>query len=125
GAAIVPSSGPVVSPVDGTVIVAFPTGHAYGLRSHSGVEVLIHIGMDTVQLKGEHFVPKVTKGQVVRRGDVLATVDWAAVAAAGYDLVTPVVVSNTKKLGGVEASASGEVAVGDRLLVVTPKQALV
>lgn len=125
GAAIVPSSGPVVSPVDGTVIVAFPTGHAYGLRSHSGVEVLIHIGMDTVQLKGEHFTPKVTKGQVVRRGDVLATVDWAAVAAAGYDLVTPVVVSNTKKLGGVEASASGEVAVGDRLLVVTPKQALV
>jgi len=125
GAAIIPSGGPVVSPVDGKVIVAFPTGHAYGLRSASGVEVLIHIGMDTVQLKGQHFTPKVTVGQTVRRGDVLAQVDWAAVAAAGFDLVTPVVVSNTKKLGSVEASAPGEVTVGERLLVVSPKLATV
>lgn len=122
GAAIIPQSGPVVSPVDGTVIVAFPTAHAYALRSVSGVDLLIHIGMDTVKLKGEHFTPRVVKGQTVRRGDVLAEVDWAAVAAAGYDLTTPVVVSNAKKLGGVEIGALGEAAIADPLLRAFPKE---
>lgn len=126
GAAVIPSAGPVVSPVDGEVIVAFPTAHAYALRSASGVDILIHIGMDTVQLKGTHFTPKVVKGQKVRRGDVLAEVDWAAVAAEGYDLTTPVVVSNAKKLAGVEVTgAMGDGNLGDALLAATPKEATV
>ncbi|WP_420176665.1 sucrose-specific PTS transporter subunit IIBC [Luteococcus sp. OSA5] len=121
GMAIVPSQGPVVSPVDGTVMVAFPTAHAYALRAASGVEVLIHIGMDTVQLQGQHFTPRVVKGQQVRRGDVLAEVDWAAVAAAGYDLTTPVVISNTKKMASVETVEPGQVAVGDQLVTAVAK----
>ncbi|MDN5571300.1 MAG: sucrose-specific PTS transporter subunit IIBC [Propionibacteriaceae bacterium] len=126
GAAIIPTVGPVVSPVDGEVVVAFPTAHAYALRSASGVDVLIHIGMDTVQLKGQHFFPKVTKGQKVRRGDVLAEVNWAAVAAAGYDLTTPVVVSNAKKLGGVEVTGTlGDVQRGEGLITAAPKDATV
>lgn len=124
GAAVLPSEGPVTSPVDGEVVVAFPTAHAYALRSVSGIDILIHIGMDTVQLKGEHFASKVVKGQKVRRGDVLAEVDWAAVAAAGYDLTTPVVVTNAKKLGEVETTAPAEeVHVGDPLLQVIPRSA--
>ena len=124
GAAVVPTEGPVVSPVDGEVLVAFPTAHAYALRSASGVDVLIHIGMDTVQLKGQHFYPKVVKGQKVRRGDVLAEVDWAAVSAAGYDLTTPIVVSNAKKLASVEVTGTlGEAQPGDDFLRATPKPA--
>ena len=68
------------------MIVAFPTGHAVGLRADSGVELLIHIGMDTVQLKGEHFASKVKVGTRVHRGQVLVEPEWDAIAAAGYDL---------------------------------------
>ena len=67
GMAIAPAEGPVVSPVDGEVLVAFPTGHAYGLRAASGVELLIHIGMDTVQLEGKHFSPKVKASEALPR----------------------------------------------------------
>jgi PTS system sucrose-specific IIC component len=116
GAAIVPTSGHVVSPVDGEVIVAFPTGHAYGLRSASGVEILIHVGMDTVQLGGKHFQAKVKVGQRVRRGDLLAEVDLAGVAAAGYDTTTPVVVTNAKAYQRVDLTARGPVATGDQFL---------
>lgn len=124
GGAIVPTDGPVVSPVDGTVVVAFPTAHAYALRSESGVDVLIHIGMDTVKLKGEHFTPKVVKGQKIRRGDVLAEVDWKAVSAAGYDLTTPMVVSNAKKLDAVNpVFTTGQITAGEHFLEVTPKTA--
>ncbi len=124
GMAIIPSDGPVVSPVDGTVVVAFPTAHAYAVRSASGTDLLIHIGMDTVKLNGQHFTPKVAKGQKVRRGDVLAEVDWVAIQTAGYDITTPIVVSNAKKLGGVDTVADpGNVAVGDNLLKTQPKEA--
>lgn len=116
GAAIVPSAGRVVAPFDGEVIVAFPTGHAYGLRSASGVEILIHVGMDTVQLDGKHFTPKVKVGQRVRRGDLLAEVDLAAVAAAGYDTTTPVVVTNATAYERVDAEAAGPVTAGDPFL---------
>lgn len=125
GVAIKPTSGSVVSPVDGQVIVAFPTGHAYALRSASGVEVLIHVGMDTVKLNGQHFTSHVTRGQQVRRGDVLADVDWAAIAAAGYDLTTPVVISNSKKMSAVDQVGSGPVSAGDPLLNTTPAAATV
>ena len=118
GMAVVPSEGPVVSPIDGEVLVAFPTGHAYGLRAASGVELLIHVGMDTVELDGKHFTPKVKAGDKVLRAMPLVEVDWAAVGAAGYQTVTPIVVSNAAAYEGIEEKGSGTVHRGDALYTV-------
>ena len=123
GIGIEPADGLVVAPFDGTVTVAFPTGHAYGLKSASGVQVLIHVGMDTVKLDGKGFRPRVAKGDVVRRGDVLAEVDLDVIREAGYETVTPVVVTNKKKLGAITPVASGQIQRGDALLDVAPKEA--
>ena len=124
GVAISPAAhAVVVAPCDGKVTVAFPTGHAYGLKSASGVQVLIHIGMDTVKLDGKGFAPHVAKGDVVRRGDVLAEVDWDVIRQAGYDTITPMVVTNKKKFGEITPAAPGPVGISDTVVTVAPKEA--
>ena len=119
GVAILPADGHIVAPVSGTVLTAMETGHAFGIRTDDGVEVLVHIGIDTVQLDGQHFTAHVTKGDRVKVGDVLADVDLAGVSAAGYDTTTVMVVTNTKKLTSVTVVADGEVATGRPAVLVT------
>lgn len=127
GVAITPAVGELRSPLDGKVVVTFPSAHAYAVRGTGSdgkpVDVLMHIGFDTVNLEGEHFTPQVNKGDQVRAGDLLATFDIAGIEAAGYEVTTPVVVSNTKKVGDVLPSLllPGDVAAGDALFAVEPK----
>jgi len=119
GLGIVPTDGQVHAPVSGTIVVAMKSGHAFGIKTDHGVEVLVHIGINTVQLGGQHFTPKVTKGQQVRQGDLLATVDLAAIEAEGYDPTTVVVITNTQKLTEVSPVAAGPLALGDTAITVT------
>ncbi len=121
GAGVTPTGEIVVTaPADGTLAVAPASGHAFGINLDSGVEILVHVGIDTVNLEGKGFDVKVTQGQRVKAGDVLVRVDRAIVEEAGYSLVTPVLVTNTAKFASVEAIATGgDVTSGDPLLRVT------
>ncbi len=115
GVAIQPRSGAVYAPFDGVVVAAFPTKHALGLRSPDGAELLIHIGIDTVKLGGEHFDLKVTAGQEVKAGDLLVEFDTAGIEAAGYSLATPILITNAKRFPSVEAVAAGPIEHGEPL----------
>ncbi len=115
GVAIQPRTGAVYAPFDATVAAAFPTGHAIGLRHDDGAELLIHIGIDTVSLGGKHFSLKVETGQEVKAGDLLVEFDLAAIAAAGFDLTTPVIITNPDLYPSVGSPASGPIAHGDPL----------
>ncbi|MCG7309277.1 glucose PTS transporter subunit IIA [Brachybacterium sp. ACRRE] len=118
GVGIEPVDGRILAPVDGTVASVAQTGHAIGLLTSDGVEVLIHVGIDTVQMQGEGFDVAVSQGQKVARGDLLVTVDLDAVRAAGHPTVTLMTITNTASLAGVEPVADGEVAVGDTVVRV-------
>lgn len=121
GAAIVPSDGTIYAPVDGEITVAYATKHAYGLTSTDGAEVLIHVGLDTVNLKGEHFESFVEQGQKVKRGDKLGTIDLDAVKKAGYDTTIMVVITNTTNYAAVKRVTDGSVQHGDSLIALTSK----
>lgn len=95
GVAVKPAVGKVVAPVDATVEMMFDTGHAVSLHSDDGTDILIHVGLDTVALKGEHFKTHATSGQKVSKGDLLIEFDIEAIKAAGYDVISPIVICNT------------------------------
>ena len=118
GIAVVPTEGRVTAPVAGTIVTAMDSGHAYGIKTADGVEVLVHIGIDTVQLAGRYFTRHVTAGDTVAVGDLLAEVDLEGIAAAGYDATTVVVVTNTAKLTSVVPVAEGPVVAGQPSITV-------
>ncbi|KJQ75032.1 PTS system transporter subunit IIABC [Streptococcus infantis] len=118
GIAVKPSQDVVYAPADAEVTIVFPTGHAYGLRTANGAEILIHVGIDTVSMNGEGFNQKVAQGDKVKAGDVLGTFDSAKIAAAGLDNTTMVIVTNTADFASVNPVASGSVAKGDAIIEV-------
>ncbi|MEB0288738.1 PTS glucose transporter subunit IIA, partial [Cryobacterium sp. 10S3] len=121
GVGIDPTEDTVYAPAAGKVLVAQPTGHAFGLLLDSGVELLIHVGIDTVNLAGKGFDVKVAAGDRVEAGTPLVVFDRTIIEDAGYSLVTPVLVTNARKFGPVEQAASGHVQVGSPLLTVAAK----
>lgn len=115
GVGIEPEDGSLYAPADGEITVAFPTGHAVALKSRDGLEVLIHIGIDTVKLNGDGFRIHVAEGDTVKAGDLLVSFDMQKITAAGYPLTTMVLVSNADEAGTMSEPASGTVNVKDRL----------
>jgi PTS system beta-glucosides-specific IIC component len=118
GLGIVPADGRIHAPITGTIKAAMKTGHAFGIKSDDGVEVLVHIGIDTVQLQGRGFQAAVTRGQQVHAGDLLAVVDLSLVAEAGYDTTTLVMITNTAQLQNVDPVTEGTLTLGDAAITV-------
>ncbi|MEZ7612315.1 sucrose-specific PTS transporter subunit IIBC [Streptococcus sp. 20925_1_77] len=118
GIAIKPTEGVVYAPADAEVTIAFATGHAYGLKTANGAEILIHVGIDTVSMNGEGFDQKVAQGDKVKAGEVLGTFDAAKIAAAGLEDTTMVIVTNTADFASVTPVATGSVAKGDAIIEV-------
>lgn len=118
GIAIQPEDGKVVSPVDGEVVSLFPTKHAIGIRSKEGIEILIHIGMDTVNLNGKYFKAYVKEHDQVKKGDLLIEMDIAGLKKENVEITTPVIITNTKDYLDVFATSAKEVKAGDKLLTI-------
>ena len=114
-----PSEGKVFAPVDGEITQAPDSGHALGIMADGGVEILIHVGVDTVEMKGDGFSPKVKVGDKVKKGDLLLEMDLGKIAAAGHPAVVITVVTNTDDFKAVEVVASGDVEPGADLIKVS------
>ncbi|HED1418837.1 TPA: PTS beta-glucoside transporter subunit IIABC [Kluyvera georgiana] len=118
GVAIIPSEGKVIAPFSGEVASIFQTKHAIGLLSDSGIELLIHVGIDTVKLDGAPFTAHVKEGDKIQAGDLLLTFDRQMILDAGYDLATPIIISNSDDYPGLEIVAASAVSAGQPLLTV-------
>ena len=118
GIAVCPRKGRIVSPIDGTVTMVFDTKHAIGLVTEDGAEILIHVGIDTVELGGKYFTAHVKQDDKVKRGQLLLEFELDAIREAGYDTVTPVIISNTDSYLDVLAAEPGEINAGDMLIAI-------
>ena len=119
GVAIIPSNGRVVAPVDGEISVLFETKHAVSIKSEEGIEILIHIGLDTVKLKGEAFTTYVKVGDKVKAGDLLIEFNIEKIKSYGYDTTTPIVICNTLELSDVKENKIGKVNELDNIIEIT------
>ncbi|MCL1862894.1 MAG: PTS glucose transporter subunit IIA [Defluviitaleaceae bacterium] len=118
GVAIKPTDGQVFSPVDGVIDMVFDTRHAVTLVSDKGVEILIHIGLNTVELAGAHFTALVKAGDKVKIGDALINFEKEEIEKLGYDITTPIVVCNPQDFKGIQPKTLGTVTAGQCLMVV-------
>jgi len=119
GAAFIPTDDQIVAPADGTITVTYDSKHAYGIKTTDGAEVLIHLGLDTVNLNGEHFTTNVKKGDTVHQGDLLGTFDVKALKAANYDPTVMLVITNTADYANVERLKAQQVTAGDQIVALT------
>lgn len=119
GFAIEPTNGQVFSPIDGTVVTVFHTMHAIGLKTDAGLELLVHIGLNTVELNGKHFTPFVETGDRVSVGDLMMKFDRTEIMKSGYKVDTLVIVSNTDQYKAFTPLNEGDVSEGDEVLRVT------
>ena len=118
GVAIVPNEGKVYSPVAGKIAMVIRTGHAYSIVAENGAELLIHVGVDTVKLKGKYFNPKVKEGDIVKAGDLIAEFDLEQIVAEGYEITTPVIVSNTSDFLDVVVIKEEDVVKGEPIFTI-------
>ncbi len=118
GLAIIPSEGKLYAPCDGEISVFFPTGHAIGINSAKGAELLIHVGMDTVDMNGDGFTPKKQQGDSIKKGDLLLEFDIAKIKAAGHEIATPFIVTNSDDYTDIVPADPATVKVGDEVLTV-------
>lgn len=118
GVAIVPSVGKVYAPIDATVEMVFDTKHAISMKSESGIEILVHVGLDTVTLKGEPFTEHVAAGDKVKAGDLLLEFDIEAIKNAGLEVVSPVIICNTADYSEIKTMTGKEVNTKDEVMTV-------
>ena len=118
GVAITPVEGKVFAPADGTLTTLFPTSHALGITTDKGAEILIHVGMDTVQLEGKYFTPKVKQGEKIKKGQLLLEFDINAISKAGFSTVTPVIVTNSDNYLDVVETDNKKASYNENLLTV-------
>lgn len=116
GVAIIPSRGRIVAPADGILTVVFETKHAISITTDKGAEIIVHVGLDTVNLKGEHYTAFKNQGDRVKAGDLLLEFDMEAIKAAGYDVITPVIVCNTPDYPDMEFHMGMEVKELDPII---------
>lgn len=116
GCAVIPTEGKVYAPFDGTIVGLLDSHHAVGMESENGIEILVHIGMDTVKLNGKHFTCHIEDGQHVKKGQLLLEFDIEAIKNEGYEVVTPVVITNSDEFTEITTEAAGQVRNGDELL---------
>ena len=116
GIAIIPSIGAIYAPDDCTVVSLFPTLHAVGLKLINGAEVLIHIGINTVELNGKHFTKHVQQGDTVKKGSKLISFDIEKIKEEGYDIITPVIVSNTNDFSNISSNKNIKVTQNDVII---------
>lgn len=119
GAAVIPSDGKVFAPFDGKITTLFDTLHAIGITGNNGVEVLIHVGINTVELGGKHYKPHIAEGATVSKGQLLMEFDIDGIVNDGYDITTPVIVTNSDEFNDVQKLASGSVSNMNKLLLVS------
>ena len=118
GAAVIPEEGKIYAPADGVISTFFATGHAVGITTNSGAELLIHVGMDTVKLEGKGFYPKKKEGDRVKKGELLLEFDLEMITKEGFSTTTPIIVTNTDAYVDVVPALFGRVKPGDMLLKI-------